>query len=93
MAQEEVNKILSQEYKLGFSVDVEADTAPPGLDIDVLRFISKKKDEPEWMLALRIKALHRWEKMKEPHWGHLDYTPIDYQSISYFSAPKKHLII
>ena len=89
MAQEEVNKILSQEYKLGFSVDVEADTAPPGLDIDVLRFISKKKDEPEWMLALRIKALHRWEKMKEPHWGHLDYTPIDYQSISYFSAPKK----
>ena len=89
MAQEEVNKILSQEYKLGFSVDVEADTAPPGLDIDVLRFISKKKDEPEWMLDLRIKALHRWEKMKEPHWGHLDYTPIDYQSISYFSAPKK----
>ena len=89
MPQKEVDKILSQEYKLGFSVDVEADTAPPGLNLDTLRFISKKKDEPEWMVNLRIKALHKWEKMKEPHWGHLDYTPIDYQSISYFSAPKK----
>jgi len=89
MAQEEVDKILSQEYKLGFSVDVESDTVPPGLNEDVLRFISAKKDEPEWMLDLRIKALSKWEKMKEPHWAHLDYTPIDYQSISYFSAPKK----
>jgi len=89
MAQEEVDKILSQEYKLGFSVDVEADTVPPGLNEDVLRFISAKKDEPEWMLDLRIKALSRWEKMKEPHWAHLDYTPVDYQSISYFSAPKQ----
>jgi Fe-S cluster assembly protein SufB len=89
MAQAEVDKILSQEYKLGFSVDVETDTVAPGLNVDVLRFISKKKDEPEWMLDLRIKALSRWEKMKEPHWAHLEYTPIDYQSISYFSAPKK----
>ncbi|MFK5938538.1 MAG: Fe-S cluster assembly protein SufB [Sulfurimonas sp.] len=89
MAQKEVDKILSQEYKFGFSVDVEADTAPIGLNEDVLRFISHKKDEPDWMIDLRRKALNKWEKMKEPHWGHLDYIPIDYQSISYFSAPKK----
>jgi Fe-S cluster assembly protein SufB len=89
MSQNQVDKILSQEYKLGFSVDVEADTAPPGLNEDVLRFISAKKDEPEWMTDLRIVALHKWEKMKEPHWALLKYEPIDYQAISYYSAPKK----
>ena len=89
MAQEEVDKLLSQEYKLGFSVDVETDTVAAGLNEDVLKFISHKKDEPEWMLDLRIKALQKFETLTEPHWAHLDYTPIDYQSISYFSAPKK----
>ena len=89
MAQEEVDKILSQEYKLGFSVDIEADTVAPGLNEGVLRFISAKKEEPEWMLDLRIKALRKWEEMSEPHWAQLDYTPVDYQSISYFSAPKQ----
>ena len=89
MAQEEVDKILSQEYKLGFSVDIEADTVAPGLNEDVLRFISAKKEEPEWMLDLRIKALRKWEEMSEPHWAQLDYTPVDYQSVSYFSAPKQ----
>ncbi len=89
MAQNHVDKILSQDYQLGFSVDIEADTVPPGLNEDVLRFISTKKDEPSWMTDLRIKALHKWEVMKEPTWAHLDYKPIDYQSISYFSAPKK----
>jgi Fe-S cluster assembly protein SufB len=89
MSQNQVDKILAQDYKLGFTVDVESDTAPPGLDDDVLRFISLKKDEPQWMTDLRIIALHKWEKMKEPHWAQLHYKPIDYQSISYFSAPKK----
>ncbi len=89
MSQNNVDKILAQDYKLGFTVDVESDTAPPGLNDDVLRFISLKKDEPAWMTDLRIIALHKWEKMKEPHWAKLHYTPIDYQSISYFSAPKK----
>lgn len=89
MAQNHVDKILSQEYQLGFSVDIEEDTVPPGLNEDVIRFISAKKDEPSWMTDLRIKALHKWESMKEPRWAHLDYTPVDYQSISYFSAPKK----
>ncbi len=89
MAQEEVDKIVSQEYELGFTVDVEADTAPPGLNEEIIRFISAKKNEPAWMTELRIEALHKWEKMTEPDWAHLEYTPVDYQSISYFSAPKK----
>jgi len=89
MSQNQVDKILAQDYKLGFTVDVESDTAPPGLNDDVLRFISLKKDEPQWMTDIRIIALHKKEKMKEPHWAQLHYKPIDYQSISYFSAPKK----
>jgi len=89
MAQEEINKAVSGEYTLGFEIDIETDTVPPGLDEGTIRFISKKKEEPEWMLDLRLKALEKWKKMTEPHWGHLEYEPIDYQSISYFSAPRK----
>jgi Fe-S cluster assembly protein SufB len=89
MAQEEINKAVSGEYTLGFEIDIETDTVPPGLNEDTIRFISKKKKEPEWMLELRLKALKKWHTMTEPHWGHLKYEPIDYQSISYFSAPKK----
>jgi len=89
MSQTEVDRLVTQEYQLGFSVDIEADTAPPGLNEDVLRFISAKKEEPEWMTDLRITALHKWEKMREPHWAHLEYEPVDYQAISYFSAPKQ----
>jgi Fe-S cluster assembly protein SufB len=89
MAQSEVDKLVTQEYKLGFSTDVESETVPPGLNEDTIRFISAKKEEPEWMTQMRIQALHKWEKMKEPHWAHLSYEPIDYQAISYFSAPKK----
>ena len=89
MAQSEIDKVLSQEYKLGFSVDVESETVPPGLNVDVIHFISAKKAEPKWMTDLRIKAFHKWETQVEPHWSHLHYKPINYQSISYFSAPKK----
>ena len=89
MAQQDVDKLVSQEYKLGFTVDVEEETVAPGLNDEVIRFISAKKEEPEWMTELRIKALQRWEKMQEPHWSHLHYDPIDYQAISYFAAPKK----
>lgn len=89
MAQAEVDKIVSKDYELGFTVDIEADTVPPGLNDDVIRFISAKKNEPEWMIELRLKALRKWEKMEEPHWAHLHYRPVDYQAISYFSAPKK----
>ncbi|UFS61773.1 Fe-S cluster assembly protein SufB [Sulfurimonas sp. HSL-3221] len=89
MAQAEVDKILAKDYELGFTVDIEEDTVPPGLNEDIIRFISAKKHEPGWMTELRIKALHKWEGMEEPHWAHLHYTSIDYQAISYFAAPKK----
>ncbi len=89
MAEEAVEKILAQEYQLGFTTDVHEDRVEPGLSVAVLEFISAKKNEPQWMLDLRIKALQKWEKMQEPHWSQLEYEPIDYQSISYFAAPKK----
>ncbi len=89
MAQEELDKAVSGEYALGFEIDIEEDKVPPGLSDEVIRFISKKKEEPDWMTELRLKAYHKWLEMEEPHWGHLEYEPIDYQSISYFAAPKK----
>jgi len=88
MATEEIDNIVSGDYKLGFEVDIETDTIPPGLDEDTIAFISKKKNEPEWMLELRLKALVKWQKMIEPQWAHIDYDPIDYQAISYYSTPK-----
>jgi len=91
MANEGLDTAVSGEYELGFEIDIETDIIEPGLDVDTLKFISKKKEEPEWMLDLRIKALKKWETMTEPHWAKLDYTPIDYQSISYFAAPKEQI--
>lgn len=88
MPQKEINKVVSGEYQLGFEVDIETDTVPPGLDENTIRFISAKKHEPEWMTQLRLKAFKKWQTMAEPHWAHIAYTPIDYQAISYFSAPK-----
>ncbi len=89
MPQQELDKAVSGEYALGFEIDIEQDTVPPGLDENTIKFISAKKDEPKWMLELRLKAFEKWKKMTEPSWGHLEYEPIDYQSISYFSAPKQ----
>ena len=83
-----LDKVISTDYKLGFEVDIETDTIEAGLDEETIRFISAKKEEPLWMLEIRLKAFKKWQKMTEPHWAHLDYKPIDYQSISYFSAPK-----
>ncbi len=91
MENRELDKAVSGEYALGFEIDIEQDTVPPGLDENVIRFISRKKDEPEWMTELRLKAFEKWKSMEEPHWGHLEYEPIDYQSISYFSAPKQEI--
>ena len=89
MANEGLDKAVSGEYALGFEIDIETDIIEPGLSEKTIAFISKKKEEPEWMLELRLKALKKWESMTEPHWGKLDYEPIDYQSISYFAAPKE----
>lgn len=89
--QKKIDELVSKEYELGFTVDVEMDTAPPGLNEEIIRFISAKKEEPEWMTQIRLDAFKVWQKMEEPHWAKLHYDPIDYQSISYFSAPKKPL--
>jgi Fe-S cluster assembly protein SufB len=83
-----VKAIAAQDYKYGFVTDIESDTLPPGLDEGVIRFISAKKNEPQWLLDSRLKAFARWKTMKEPDWAYLNIAPIDYQSISYYSAPK-----
>jgi Fe-S cluster assembly protein SufB len=89
---EELQELADREYEWGFVTDIEADTLPPGLNEDVVRFISKKKSEPDWMLQARLKAFRHWQAMEEPHhWAHLTYPKIDYQASSYFSAPKPKL--
>ncbi len=87
--QSEVELLATQEYKYGFVTDIEQETVPPGLNEDVIRLISAKKHEPEWLLEWRLKAYRHWLTMKEPTWANVKYGPIDYQSIRYFSAPKK----
>jgi Fe-S cluster assembly protein SufB len=83
-----IEKLISQEYKQGFVTDLESDTLPPGLNEDVIRIISMKKEEPEWMLQWRLEAYRHWLTMAEPRWAYVDYPPIDYNAISYYSAPK-----
>ena len=83
-----VESLVNREYKWGFVTEIESDTVPKGLSEEVIRTISAKKGEPEFMLAWRLKAYRGWLKMREPHWPNVSYPPIDYQSISYYSAPK-----
>ena len=83
-----LDELLARRYQHGFVTDIESDTTPPGLDRDTVKFISHKKGEPQFLLDWRLRALDRWFMMKEPHWAKLQYTPIDYQDISYYSAPK-----
>jgi len=85
---ETLEKLIKKEYMPGFVTDLEADTLPPGLSEDVIRAISAKKDEPEWMLEWRLEAYRHWLTMTEPRWAYVDYEPVDYQAISYYSAPK-----
>ncbi len=84
----EIQDLANREYKWGFQTDVEADSAPMGLSEEIVRFISHKKNEPDWMLAWRLKAYRHWLTMKEPHWPMVYYPPIDYQNTIYYSAPK-----
>ena len=84
-----IEQLTSQEYKYGFVTDIESDVAPPGLNEDIVRLISTKKNEPAWLLEWRLKSLRHWFTMKEPTWANVHYDPIDYQSISYYSAPKQ----
>lgn len=83
-----IESLANREYKWGFVTDIDADTVPPGLNEDVIRLISAKKNEPEFMLEWRLKAFRQWLTMKEPTWANIHYPPIDYQDISYYSAPK-----
>ena len=84
---EQVN-LATSKYKYGFSTDLEVDKAPKGLDENIIKLISSKKNEPEWMLDWRLKAFEIWKKMKEPEWAKVNYPKIDYQDIYYYSAPK-----
>jgi len=87
---ETLEKFAEKEYRWGFVTDVESETLPPGLNEDVIRLISEKKQEPEFMLEWRLKAYRKWLKMKAPNWAFVDYPPINFQDISYYSAPKKN---
>ena len=85
---EHIDKLIRSDYEAGFVTDIEQDSFAPGLDEDVIRRLSLRKGEPEWMLAFRLKAYRHWLTMKEPDWAKVSYPKIDYQSIIYFSAPK-----
>ena len=84
-----IEDLANTEYKYGFVTDVEQDIVPVGLDEDVVRLISSKKGEPEWLLDWRLKAFRAWLKMTEPHWQNVTYAPIDYQGVSYYAAPSE----
>lgn len=87
-----LEKIVSTQYQHGFVTDIEMETVPPGLNEDVIRLISAKKNEPEFLLNFRLKAYRYWLTLKMPDWAHLKIDPIDYQAISYYAAPKKKLL-
>jgi Fe-S cluster assembly protein SufB len=83
-----IEDLINREYDAGFYTDIESDTIPSGLNEDIVRIISEKKDEPPFMLEWRLKAFRHWQTMREPHWQNVYYPPIDYQDITYYSAPK-----
>ena len=85
---EQIQSLLKQDYEAGFVTRIDSETLPPGLSEDVVRLISAKKGEPEWLLAWRLKAYRGWVAMHEPTWAHVRFDPIDYNAVSYYSAPK-----
>jgi Fe-S cluster assembly protein SufB len=84
-----LEEFTTSEYKYGFESNIDTDVAPKGLNEDIVRLISFKKNEPEWLLEWRLKAFRKWQEMQEPRWPNVDYPPIDYQNIIYYAAPKK----
>src|SRR5271169_1786755 len=84
----DIETLANREYQWGFITDIEADSAPMGLNEEIIRFISHKKNEPDWMLQWRLKAYRHWLNMKEPTWAMVHYPTIDYQKTIYYSAPK-----
>lgn len=85
---EQVEHLIKKEYAAGFHTLIDSETLPPGLNEEVIRFISAKKEEPEWLLEWRLKAFAAWQEMTEPEWAHVKYADIDFQAVSYYSAPK-----
>ena len=85
-----IEELANKEYKYGFVTEIEAESLPAGLNEDIIKQLSAIKKEPEWMLEWRLKAYRQWITMKEPHWANLKYNPVDYQDITYYSAPKKN---
>lgn len=85
---EQVEHLIKKEYAAGFHTEIDSETLPPGLNEDVIRFISAKKGEPEWLLEWRLNAFKVWQEMTEPEWAHVKYDDIDFQAVSYYSAPK-----
>ncbi len=86
-----IDQVVSQDYKYGFTTDIEMETAPKGLTEDTIRFISAKKKEPEWMLEWRLKAYKHWLKLDQPNWQNFNYPPISYQDIIFYAAPKEKI--
>ena len=91
-AERDIETLANQEYRWGFVTDIEVDSAPPGLNEEIIRFISFKKGEPDWMLQWRLKAYRHWLQMEEPSWAMVNYPKIDYQDVIYYSAPKRNLL-
>lgn len=87
-SQTEIEQFIDSDYSAGFSTDIESDTLPPGLNEDVIRYISTQKNEPEWVLEWRLAAYEKWQKMESPEWSHLKYPPMDFNAPSYYSSPK-----
>ena len=85
----QIEEALGKKYEAGFVTNIEQDYAPPGLSEDIVRFISNKKDEPDWLLDFRLKAYRHWLKQEEPNWAKVKYPKIDYQASSYYAAPKE----
>jgi len=83
-----ITQVTAGEYKYGFVTDIETETIPGGLNEDVIRLISSKKMEPDWLLEFRLKAFRHWQSMEKPQWAHLDIPEIDYQKMVYYAAPK-----
>src|SRR5213593_2874200 len=83
-----IEELATREYKYGFVTQIESDLAPAGLNEDIVRLISSKKNEPEFMLEWRLKAYRHWLTMEEPKWANIHHEPIDYQAIAYYSAPR-----
>src|SRR6478736_10463732 len=86
-----LEELTSKEYEHGWTINIETDSAPKGLNEDIIRFISEKKNEPEWLLEWRLKAYRQWIKMTEPSWANISYPKINYQDLIYYSAPKQKI--